>query len=260
MPLTLFDNGTHTCLAFTDLVQDECAVDECAVQSNQFLIVDTRSGALIDPGGNMTYNNLFMAMHGYFPPRRLACVLASHADPDIVASANKWMVHTECKIYISKLWARFVPHFCSAGNTAGRIVAIPDEGMRIPLGQSEIIALPAHFLHAEGNFHFYDPVAKILFSGDVGASMVDAPRAGEPVADFDAHLPYMQPFHQRIMVSNRAARGWVAMVRSLDLEWLVPQHGPPFRGKAMIRRFLDWFEKLPCGIDLMGPEIYRVPA
>ncbi len=260
MAIELYNDGSHTCLAFTDLVQDECATDHCAVQSNQFLVVDDHVGALIDPGGNMTYNGLFMAMHAHFQPRRLAAVLASHADPDIVASANKWMVHTDCKIYISKLWARFVPHFCSVGNTAGRIVAIPDEGMRIPLGKSQLIALPAHFLHAEGNFHFYDPVAKILFSGDVGASMVEPSQAAEPVADFEAHLPHMQPFHQRIMVSNRAARGWVAMVRKLDVEWLVPQHGPPFKGKAMVSRFLDWFEKLPCGIDLMGPEIYRVPA
>jgi len=260
MPLTLYDDGRHACLAFTDLVTDECAIDHCAVQSNQFLVVDDHVGALIDPGGNMTYNALFMAMHAHFPPRRLAYVLASHADPDIVASANKWMVHTDCRIYISKLWARFVPHFCTVGNTAGRIVAIPDEGMRIPLGRSEIIALPAHFLHAEGNFHFYDPVSKILFSGDVGASMVQVAKAGRPVEDFDAHLPYMEPFHRRIMVSNRAARGWVQMVRKLEVEWLVPQHGPPFRGRAMVNRFLDWFENLPCGIDLMGPEIYRIPA
>jgi flavorubredoxin len=260
MPLTLYDDGRHVCLAFTDLVTDECTIDHCAVQSNQFLVVDDHVGALIDPGGNMTYNALFMAMHAHFPPRRLAYVLASHADPDIVASANKWMVHTDCRIYISKLWARFVPHFCTVGNTAGRIVAIPDEGMRIPLGRSEIIALPAHFLHAEGNFHFYDPVSKILFSGDVGASMVEVAKAGRPVEDFDAHLPYMEPFHRRIMVSNRAARGWVQMVRKLEVEWLVPQHGPPFRGRAMVKRFLDWFENLPCGTDLMGPEIYRIPA
>ena len=55
----------------------------------------------------------------------------------------------------------------------GRIVSIPDEGGIVPFGDSVIEAIPANFLHSVGNFHFYDPISKILFSGDVGASMTD---------------------------------------------------------------------------------------
>jgi flavorubredoxin len=50
------------------------------------------------------------------------------------------------------------------------------------------------------------------------------------------------------------------MVRGLDIEWIVPQHGQAFRGKAMVKRFIDWVETLDCGIDLMTPEIFRLPA
>lgn len=260
MAIELYNDGRHVCLMFEDLVEDECAVDHCAVQANQFLVVTDGHGALIDPGGNMTYNGLLMAMHRYFPARRLDYILASHADPDIVASLNKWMVQTECKVVISRLWARFLPHFCGTGNTAGRIVAIPDEGMNIRLGDSVLKALPAHFLHSEGNFHFYDPVSKILFSGDVGASLVANAEAGRPVEDFDRHLQDMEPFHRRIMNSNKVARYWANMVRELDVEWIVPQHGRPFRGKAMVNRFLDWLEQLECGVDLMTQGNYRVPA
>ena len=39
---------------------------------------------------------------------------------------------------------------------------------------------------------------------------------------------------------------------------LATQHGLPLRGKA-IGDFLDWLSGLECGIDLMGPEHYRVP-
>jgi flavorubredoxin len=45
---------------FDDLVDDSVGD---AVQANQFLIVDNGHGALIDPGGNMTYNGLLMEMH-----------------------------------------------------------------------------------------------------------------------------------------------------------------------------------------------------
>jgi len=256
MAIELFNNGKHMCLMFDDL-SDEGG--DVAVQSNQFLIVDHGHGALIDPGGNMTFNGLLMGMMEYFPTKNLDYILASHADPDIIASINKWMIHTECKVSISSLWTRFVPHFCTAGNTEGRILSIPDEGMCFPLGECTIKAIPAHFMHSEGNFQFYDPISKILFSGDMGASLVSHTDADTPVTDFKAHLKYMEGFHRRYMISNKICRFWVAMVRELDVEMIVPQHGKSFKGKQMVNQFLDWIEQLPCGVDLMTQESYRIP-
>lgn len=254
MAVELFNNGTHACLAFYDLVDEEA---DHAVQCNQFLIVDGQHGALIDPGGNMTYSGLLMAMQRFFPSRDLDYIFATHADPDIIASLNKWMVATHCKVMISRLWTRFVPHFTTGKDYTHRILGIPDEGMNIPLGHSKIKAVPAHFMHSEGNFQFYDPVSKILFSGDMGASMVDEVR---PVTDFDAHIPTMRGFHQRYMCSKRVIRLWASMVRSMDIEMIVPQHGSPFQGKEMINRFLDWISDLDCGVDLLTQMDYRCPT
>jgi flavorubredoxin len=256
MAIELFNNGTHQCLMFDDLVDDSGST---AVQSNQFLIVDHGHGALLDPGGNMTYNGLLMAMHNYFPPKRLEYILASHADPDIIASVNKWMIHSECKVLISNLWTRFVPHFCTAGNVEGRIEGIPDQGMNLPLGNSIIKIVPAHFMHSEGNFQFYDPVSKILFSGDMGASLVPHDMADKPVENFAQHLSTMEGFHRRYMISNKICRYWVNMVRQMDVEAIVPQHGRMFKGKKMVNEFLNWIEQLPCGIDLMTQDHYRAP-
>ena len=257
MAVELFNDGDHQCVMFDDLVYDAA---EIVVQSNQFLIVDHGHGALIDPGGNITYNGLLREMHNYFPPRHLEYILASHADPDIIASVNKWLIHTDCKIAISTLWERFVPHFCSVGSVEGRIEGIPDEGGNILLGDSIIKAVPAHFMHAEGNFQFYDPVSKILFSGDMGASMLRTGEiAADAVEDFDSHMRLMEDFHRRYMVSNRICRYWVSMVRQMDVEWIVPQHGKPFKGRKMIDQLLDWIEQLPCGVDLLTQDDYRVP-
>jgi len=256
MAIELFNNGKHLCLMFDDLVDDSMGA---AVQANQFLIVDNGHGALLDPGGNMTYNGLLMEMHNYFSPKKLDYILASHADPDIIASVNKWMIHTDCKVLISKLWTRFVPHFCSVGNAEGRVDGIPDEGMNIPLGETIIQAIPAHFMHSEGNFQFYDPVSKILFSGDLGASIVKHDEADVPVEDFKAHIPLMEGFHKRYMISNKILRFWVHMVRQMDVESIVPQHGRAMRGKKVVNEFLNWLENLPCGVDLMSQDNYRVP-
>ncbi len=80
-----------------------------------------------------------------------------------------------------------------------------------------------------------------------------------PVRDFDAHIPSMLGFHRRYMTSNKICRFWVNMIRGLDVKMIVPQHGARFEGKEMINRFLDWIENLPCGIDLLTQENYRIP-
>ncbi len=256
MAKELFNNGHHACIVFSDLVEDNASG---AVQSNQFLVVTDGHGALIDPGGNMTYNALMLGMGKYFHFKKLEYIFASHQDPDIVASINKWLVGTECKVVAPKIWERFLPHFCGVGNTEDRIIGIPDEGMDIALGNTTIKAIPAHFLHSEGNFQFYDVASKILFSGDLGASLVSNELASSPVENFETHIGAMLPFHQRYMVSNKICRYWAHMVRQLEIEAIVPQHGRPFVGKEMVDRFITWVENLECGVDLFTQQNYRIP-
>ena len=255
MPVILYDQGGHRCLMFTDLA-DEAGE---AVQSNQFLIVDDGTGAILDPGGNLAYGELYLTMTRHFPPQQLSAILASHADPDIIASLDRWTTSTQAKIYVSTVWERFIPHFCKPGKTTGRVVGIPDPGMRIRVGRHELIALPAHFLHAEGNFQFYDPVSRILFSGDLGVSLGSGALAREPVRSLAAVLPRMEAFHRRYMASNKVLRLWADMVSTLPIDMLVPQHGAPLAGPA-VGEFIAWARTLACGVDLVGSSDYRVPA
>jgi flavorubredoxin len=153
-----------------------------------------------------------------------------------------------------------VPHFTTGKDVSHRIVGIPDQGAQIRLGECKIMAVPAHFLHSEGNFQFYDPVAKILFSGDLGASLVPHELAAQPVTDFASHVRYMEGFHRRYIVSRKIARFWANMVRQLDIDQIVPQHGSRFVGKAAIRDFIAWIEGIECGVDLMTQDNYRLPT
>lgn len=255
MAVELYARDTHRCLMFTDLHDSA----EATVQANQFLIVHGDTGVILDPGGNAAFNELYVGMTRYFPPHRLTAILASHADPDIIASLDRWMTATQATLYISRLWERFAPHFCKPGKAVGRIVGIPDAGQVIDFGGWELVALPAHFMHAEGNFQFYDPVSRILFSGDLGVSLIGGGDAQRPVQSLAAHIPRMEAFHRRYMVSNKILRLWARMVRGLDISMIVPQHGAPMQESA-IREFIDWIEGLACGIDLMGEASYTLPA
>lgn len=253
MATKLYEQEGHLCLAFNDLVRGE------GVQSNQFLIIHGEHEALIDPGGDLTYTPLSLAVGKHIKIKDLDYVLASHQDPDIIASLDHWVTHTSCKVVCSRLWARFLPHLVPgymAQKAEGRVLPIPDEGADIPFGDSVIKALPAHFLHSVGNLHFYDPISKILFSGDMGASIVND-QADKPVTDFESHIPSMIGFHRRYMCSSKVCRLWANMVREMDVRMIVPQHGRPFVGEEIIGQFLDWISSLQCGIDLLTQESFR---
>ena len=256
MSVELYRDKHHTCLMFTDLIEE----DGEAIQANQFLIVDQEEGAVIDPGGNLAFNELYLGMSRHFTPQKLAYVIASHADPDIIASLDRWMTSTRAQLVISRIWERFAPHFTKVGKTENRVIGVPDAGGFLPLGRHGLYLLPAHFLHAEGNFHFYDPVSKILFTGDLGVSLTSGAEAQTPVTDLGAHIPKMLGFHRRYMVSNKILRLWVQMVRPLEISMIVPQHGAPIAGKQAISDLLDWLENLACGIDLFDQDSYRLPS
>ena len=250
----LYQDDTHQCLAFHDLVRGEQGI-----HANQFLVLDGEESALIDPGGALLYAPLSLAVCRYVQPlRNLTWILATHQDPDVIGSVDSWLLYTSATVACSRLWGRFLAHsvpHCQNGAGHERYFQIPDDGADIRVGRTVLRAVPAHFLHSAGNFHFYDPHSRILFSGDVGASVAEGPYA--PVEDFDAHLPSMAGFHRRYMASNRACNLWVERARRLDIDMIVPQHGPPIAGAANVRRFLDWMSDLRCGADLLGYDIAR---
>ncbi len=247
--LVLFDNGSHKNILFEDIDSG------LAVQANQHMIVHDGSGMVLDPGGHKVYNRVITSTFSQLRGGKLKYLFLSHQDPDIVAAANGWLMTTDADAYISALWVRFVPHFGLDRLVEERLRPIPDEGMVLDLAGCPLSICPAHFLHSPGNFQVYDPVARILYSGDLGASLGAAYRE---VPNFDDHIQYMGGFHRRYMASNRAMRAWAGMVRGLDIEIIAPQHGALFRGKAMVNSFIDWCESLPCGLDLM-PDTFQLP-
>jgi flavorubredoxin len=248
--ITLHEADGHRNVMFHEFSTGEM------VQANQHLIVHNGRGMLLDPGGHKVYTKLFAELAGVVNPNGLEYILFSHQDPDIVAAANGWLMVTDAAALAPSLWMRFIPHFGIDELVIKRMTPVPDEGMTIELAGCPLKLLPAHFLHSAGNLHVYDTVSKILYSGDLGASM-EAPSM--IVEDFDAHIPFMEGFHKRYMASNRAMRAWAKMARTLDIETIAPQHGAIFKGRAMAARFIDWVETVECGVDLIA-DGYSVPA
>ena len=115
------------------------------------------------------------------------------------------------------------------------------------LGRQALQTIPAHYLHSSGNFNLYDPEAKILFSGDIGAALLPPDNQPLFVSDFDSHIRFAEGFHRRWMGSNEAKRQWCERVSRLQIDMLCPQHGSIFTG-ADVERFIHWFDELHVGM------------
>ena len=238
---TIFEDGEHKWIA---IVRDP-ERPNYLIDTNEYLVVHGDEALLLDPGVNEVFPAVFSALSTVYDPRRLDRIFASHQDPDIISSLSLWIeFNPKIKCYISWLWASFVPHF---GGTDETFIPIPDNGMDVMLGGHRLHTVPAHYLHSAGNHQLYDPKAKILFSGDVGAALLPPGEDTLFVENFDQHIRHAEGFHRRWMGSNKAKNEWCSRVASMDIDMLCPQHGAIYQGEN-VRRFIDWFSRLDVGV------------
>lgn len=215
------------------------------IDTNEYLVMSNGEAMLADPGGMEIFPAVFAAISEVFDPREINYIFASHQDPDIISSLSLWLeFNGQTKCFLSWLWGSFVPHF---GGNETTFDLLPDEGKKINLGNTVIDIIPAHYLHSAGNFHFYDEVAKLYFSGDVGAAILPQGEDDLFVEDFDKHIKYSEKFHQRWMGSNSAKQNWCERVSQMDIDMLCPQHGAIYKGED-VNRFIDWFSNLKVGV------------
>ncbi|MAZ65773.1 MAG: flavoprotein [Kangiellaceae bacterium] len=236
----LYTQGSHQWVVFG---RDESKPDKI-IDTNQYLVVNQDKAMLLDPGGIELFSPMLASVVKHVSLEQIEHLFASHQDPDIISSLGLWdQVLDHATLHSPWVWEGFIRHF---GMQNIQYNALPDEGAEIALGSLKLRFVPAHYLHSSGNFNVYDPVAKVLFSGDLGAALeaVDAPLF---VEDFASHADKMKYFHQRWMPSNKAKLDWISRVKELDVDFMAPQHGRIFKREAFLE-FLEWFEKLDVGI------------
>ena len=74
------------------------------------------------------------------------------------------------------------------------------------------------------------------------------------VDDFSRHELKLNLFHIDYMASNIAARGFVARLRNIELNALLPQHGSIIP-KKHVAKALSYLHDLKCGVDLIYPDL-----
>ncbi|WP_240739533.1 MBL fold metallo-hydrolase [Marinitoga lauensis] len=222
--IILFENDNHK---FIYLGVEKNNLE--GIFTNQFLVIHNNEGILLDPGGVHVFPRVLANVSEHIDTKNIKAIFYTHQDPDVSSGVALWSSTLEnAKIYISGLWERFLPHFGVFDPSI--LVPIEDKGGKIEFSDgTNLEIIPAHFLHSLGNFSLYDPISKILFSGDIGVGVVQPSENNIFVENFNDYKKHMEGFHKRYMASNAAAKKWVERVSRLDVEIMVPQHGLLFK-------------------------------
>ncbi len=241
----IYEDEEHKCIIFSF---DNEENEESFLAVNQYLIIQNSSAILIDPGSLSSYDELYDRVSKYIEIEKLKYIFYSHQDPDVAGSIGKWSVSCGARQIVSKQWMRFMSHYGLMNYN--RVFPLEDKGAKINFGKEYLQFIPAHFLHSPANFSLYDSRSKILFSGDIGASITKNYGANTQDVKFEDIKETLLGFHERYMAGNRFCKAWVKKVREHDVQTLAPQHGSLLRGEDC-QKFLSWFEELECGGDLI---------
>ena len=162
----LFEDKNHQWITFG---RDPEKPDKI-IDTNQYMIKAGHEALLLDPGGIEIFPSMLAAALRHAELDEIRHLFSSHQDPDICSSLGQWdqILPDGTKLYAPWLWEGFIRHF---GCQKIEYVPLQDEGGALTLNGCELRFIPAHYLHASGNFHVYDPAARILMSGDIGAAL-----------------------------------------------------------------------------------------
>ena len=223
---TIFEKGDHKWFVIS---RDPNRPNDL-IDTNEYLVVNGMDALMTDPGGSEIFPAVFSALATKFNPAGITALFASHQDPDIISSLSLWLdFKPTLKCYVSWLWASFIPHF---GGRADTFIQIPDPGLSIKLGGLTLEAVPAHFLHSSGNFHLHDPVARMYFSGDVGAALLPPGETGCFVTDFDRHVRFAEAFTGAGWARYRPSGIGVNAPPSFPSTCCAPSTGPSTRART----------------------------
>lgn len=239
--VTIFEAGDH---AWRVVARDPERPNHL-IDTNEYIVSAGAAAIITDPGGQEVFPAVFSALSAEFDPRRITHIFSSHQDPDVISSLALWLAfNPKIRCYASWLWGSFIPHF---GGDETTIISLPDEATTIEVGPVALTTVPAHYLHSSGNLQLYDPAAKILFTGDLGAALLPPDEHGLFVKSFDQHIRHAEGFHRRWMGSEQAKLDWCERVSRMDIDMLCPQHGAIYQG-ADVGRFINWLGDLKVGM------------
>jgi flavorubredoxin len=223
------------------------AATNTTLRNNIYLIRDGLEAMIIDCGSGEDFKSTLSRVKKIIPVEYITRIFANHQDPDVTSGIKDWLeLNPKIEVLASPFINIFIEHYL--GNTEYKYFNV-EEKKNLKLSSGAILEfIPSPFMHSPGAVAIYDHKARVLFSGDIWASIAiewDLVMQG----DFKDYIEFMDFFHKKYISSNKASKSFLAKLKDKKIDAIFPQHGSIITGRKNIKNALRYIRDLKCGID-----------
>ncbi len=227
---------------------------QCNTYLRQFSGPRHGTNICIDPGSQFDSAVIETNLEALTGDVGLDFITVNHQDPDVTGNLPALCERNPAATVMvtADTW-RLVQHLLVR---PGQLAFPPPLESRVAYlpGGAAWQPVPTPFCHFRGAMAFYDPEARILFSGDLfgGLNLLGRVHLFAEEADWAG----IAHFHQIYMPTREVLRYAVRQIRALTpaVEIIAPQHGHVIAGE-LVPLFLERLENLLVGSDLLALEL-----
>ena len=227
---------------------------QCNTYLRQFAGSGHTTSVCVDPGSQLDRPNIEANLKVLLGDDKLDFITVNHQDPDVTGNLPALCEgHPAATVMLTEDTWRLAQHL----RVQPGQVRFPPALSNRPQTLREGIAwnpVPTPFCHFRGAMAFYDPAAKVLFTGDLFGGLNQLGRVHLFAEEQD--WAGIAQFHQIYMPSREVLRYAVRQIRALEpaVEVIAPQHGHVIAGD-LVPLFLERMEELLVGSDLLALEL-----
>jgi glyoxylase-like metal-dependent hydrolase (beta-lactamase superfamily II) len=229
---------------------------QCNTYLRQFSGPRNGTNICVDPGSQFDASVIEANISSLTGDGGVDFITVNHQDPDVTGNLPDFCHnYPAATVMLSEDTWRLVQHL---------LVRPGQLQFPLPLASRRQIvrdgiawqSVPTPFCHFRGAMAWYDPEARILFSGDLFGGLNQLGRVHLFAEESD--WQGIALFHQIYMPTREVLRYAVRQIRSLSpaVQVIAPQHGHIIAGD-LVPLFLERMDQLLVGADLLAIELDR---
>jgi len=205
-----------------------------SLRCNAYLLVDGTSAVLFDPGSVPHFPVVGRKVLSLVDPTQIEAVVLSHQDPDLCGALpvlEDLIGRDDLIIAAHSRMSVLIRYY----GLRRPLYDVDRNGWELHLRSGRRLLFGfAPYLHSPGAIMTYDPVTRVLFSGDLGGTIV----AGGPLFAGDEYPPEALEFHHAYMPPGDTLRVLLDRLGRLDIQVWAPQHGRVIAGPQRIAQLM----------------------
>jgi len=215
--------------------------------TTHYVVCSPDEAVLIDPGGAADFGPLLDAVSDKISLDKISGIVVTLPAAHTIGSIGLWaeVLGHDTPIYAAEVIAPDILHT----DSKLEIINISESGGEVPMSDgSGLHLVPAPYLPTAASMTLYDPVARVLYSGDIGTTEGAWADDATPFCEqFSLISHAMNAYHHAWLPSAPARDDWLSRIDGLTVDIVAPRAGPCLAGKN-VDHFKNWLASMDVGV------------